>query len=326
MYIFEKQTKGSFLKTQTKMRYLFTVLFLAAFFFSHAGDTTYYYYDYHYIEIKKEEASIFRKVIKTTDLTYSVWDYYQQNRIRMTGSYLDSKMLVKNGEFVYYFPNGKVEKEGEYQNDALLGVWTHYFMNGNLKSKGEYNSEKKKIGQWEFGYINGQLKEKGSYSNDDTVGLWQYWFEEGGLESKGAYNSLEEKDGYWEFWHPNGEIESHGEYLNGKRTGKWEYFYNDGKTDSFGNYIDDKKKGEWKFYFEEGAISAIENYKADSLMNYQFWDKKGKKLKKKVKAISPPYFKGGKYKFSKYLSDHIIYPNEAYEKGIQGRVFITFVV
>jgi antitoxin component YwqK of YwqJK toxin-antitoxin module len=286
IYIFEEQTKGSFLKTQTKMRYLLTLLFLAAFFFSYAGDTTYYYYDYHYIKTEKSEASIFRKRVQNPDKTYSVWDYYQQNRIRMTGSFRDRKMLVKNGKFVYYFPNGNVEKEGEYDNGALLGVWCHNFMNGSLKSKGETNAENHKVGQWEFGYPNGQLKEKGSYSNDDTVGLWQYWYEEGGPESKGAYNSLEEKDGYWEFWHPNGEIESHGEYLNGKLTGKWEYFYNDGKTDSFGNYKDGKKEGEWKFYFEEGAISAIENYEADSLLNYQFWDKKGKKCESRVKKLS----------------------------------------
>jgi TonB family protein len=45
-----------------------------------------------------------------------------------------------------------------------------------------------------------------------------------------------------------------------------------------------------------------------------------------VKAFTPPQFRGGQYKLLKYLCDYIRYPAEAYEKGIQGRVFITFVV
>ena len=41
---------------------------------------------------------------------------------------------------------------------------------------------------------------------------------------------------------------------------------------------------------------------------------------------NPPSFPGGEKAFSKYLAENIIYPKEAKEKGIEGKVYLQFVI
>jgi len=41
---------------------------------------------------------------------------------------------------------------------------------------------------------------------------------------------------------------------------------------------------------------------------------------------TPPEFPGGEAALMKYVSDHVRYPQEALEAGIQGKVFMEFIV
>ena len=43
-------------------------------------------------------------------------------------------------------------------------------------------------------------------------------------------------------------------------------------------------------------------------------------------AETPPSFPGGEEALSKYLAENIIYPKEAKEKGIEGKVYVQFVI
>jgi len=45
-----------------------------------------------------------------------------------------------------------------------------------------------------------------------------------------------------------------------------------------------------------------------------------------VYVENPPSFPGGEKAFSKYLAENIIYPKDAKEKGIEGKVYLTFVI
>ena len=45
-----------------------------------------------------------------------------------------------------------------------------------------------------------------------------------------------------------------------------------------------------------------------------------------VTRTEQPVFKGPRGDFNKFLSDSLNYPAEAYTKGIQGRVFVEFVI
>jgi len=61
----------------------------------------------------------------------------------------------KDGAFVLYYLNGKLQSKGSFNNGKYDGDWLFYYSNGNLKAKGNfkngnYNSK------WEFYFENGQ--------------------------------------------------------------------------------------------------------------------------------------------------------------------------
>lgn len=44
--------------------------------------------------------------------------------LKAKGRYADAECRIPDGHFVFYFPNGKVESEGRYQQGRKDGVWT----------------------------------------------------------------------------------------------------------------------------------------------------------------------------------------------------------
>lgn len=47
----------------------------------------------------------------------------------------------KNGDYIYYYPNGKVKEKGKYLNDLYFGEVSCYYENGNLKMKGQFENK-----------------------------------------------------------------------------------------------------------------------------------------------------------------------------------------
>ncbi|MBK9600163.1 MAG: hypothetical protein IPO60_18030 [Flavobacteriales bacterium] len=43
--------------------------------------------------------------------------------LKADGRYMDAEYRVADGHFVFYYPNGKVESEGDYQKGRKNGVW-----------------------------------------------------------------------------------------------------------------------------------------------------------------------------------------------------------
>lgn len=60
--------------------------------------------------------------------TGEVKDYYQDGHLEMQGSY--DSLGLKQGIFTYYYPNGKVERRGAYENDQMRGLWNYYGEDG----------------------------------------------------------------------------------------------------------------------------------------------------------------------------------------------------
>lgn len=50
--------------------------------------------------------------------------YNMDGSLKAKGRYADAECRVPDGHFTFYFPNGKVESEGNYQNGRKDGVWT----------------------------------------------------------------------------------------------------------------------------------------------------------------------------------------------------------
>lgn len=55
-------------------------------------------------------------------------DYYKDGHLQMQGTYDENGL--KQGMFIYYHPNGKVERRGKFENNQMQGLWSYYNKEG----------------------------------------------------------------------------------------------------------------------------------------------------------------------------------------------------
>ena len=58
--------------------------------------------------------------------------------MRMKGAYLDSALTVEDGNFSFYYANGRIESEGHYQHGSKSGTWLRYAMDGAQMAERNY--------------------------------------------------------------------------------------------------------------------------------------------------------------------------------------------
>lgn len=103
-------------------------------------------------------------------------------------------------------------------------------------------------------------------------------------------------------------------YAEGYKTIEEEGSVKNGKRDSI-----------WTGNLNNGKISFTENYANGKFINGTSTDESGNTKNYAVKEALPT-FKGGENGFGRYLSQIIRYPPRARDRGIQGRVTLSFVV
>lgn len=59
-------------------------------------------------------------------------EFYCDGTLKSKGEYLLGTS-IRTGKWKNYFPNGRVESEGEYENDSKIGEWIFYHETGNFK-------------------------------------------------------------------------------------------------------------------------------------------------------------------------------------------------
>lgn len=89
-------------------------------------------------------------------------------------------MKTKEGEYLTYYENGKLESKG-------------YYKNGQLEYKGHYKNGKLE-GECLCYYDNGQLESKGNYEDDQLKGEKIEYDENGGLIGTITYTKEQIKD------------------------------------------------------------------------------------------------------------------------------------
>lgn len=69
-----------------------------------------------------------------------IYDY--SNQIKAKGRYvLVGKKYLEDGHFTFYFMNGQIESEGEYDRGVKVGYWKRFDQNGKRKSDRYYPAE-----------------------------------------------------------------------------------------------------------------------------------------------------------------------------------------
>jgi antitoxin component YwqK of YwqJK toxin-antitoxin module len=95
------------------------------------------------MQMSTELEAAFKLVLtKTGENMYEgeITDYMGQ--LKASGSYMKiGKSYLEDGQFVYFYPSGKVESKGEFVKGIKVGTWERYDNSGKRKADRYYPAE-----------------------------------------------------------------------------------------------------------------------------------------------------------------------------------------
>ena len=151
------------------------------------------YYDKYWQKVDNERSAEYHSVIRKIKDSLKVnlflaEDYYKNDTLQMTGSYLDWDRKLKHGKFVYYYPNGKKKAEEFYIKNRLEGESKEY-------------------------YESGQMKALRVFHNDTIINL-KKWREDNSVSEMAKFKNGKFNGNYFSFY-PNGKLVRLDTYDNG---------------------------------------------------------------------------------------------------------------
>ena len=157
---------------------------------------------------------------------------------------------IPSGPQKYFYPNGKLAREGLYKDNLPVGTETWYGVNGlKMKEKQYVNKMLYKTSHWNpqgikisslkynnellngksvWWYGNGNKKQERTYIDGKLDGKYIDYFVNGNIRSRGNMRSMM-MDGRWTFWYHNGQKELECEFDWGKLVGKSKIYHDNGK-------------------------------------------------------------------------------------------------
>ncbi len=214
--------------------------------------------------------------LESNSFKYSgYWEFYHNNgALKSKGSFNENES--KEGEWSFYYPNGNLKENSRLRNDSGFGKSTYWFDNGILNEDKNYEADLL-TGEMKEYYYSGQLKTISHFEKGKKQGLIQGYHKNGALEYESRMvDNIQ--DGKTIFYHPNGNLASsslfnkgiadgkiityhengmkevEGSKIQNMRTGIWESFYPSGKIHEHYTYVKDELEGEDIEYYENGAI------------------------------------------------------------------------
>ena len=256
------------------------------------------YLDEDFKRCDSVDASYFQLIEKIEGRQSPYWEmtYFQNGQLQSEKPCMGKECELKNGEFSEYHPNGKKKANGIYQKNRLHGLYVSWYDNGQIQSQGKYETSKK-------------------------TGIWEYWYESGTPFLIEKYDRVNDSNNYSldSYWNKSGQKT----VTNG--TGHVDSLYENPVIPySTGKVKDGKKTGEWKGFNPKGRPVYIESYVNDKVKGTS-WDKNGQEYTY-TEVESQPLPKRGMRTFLRFVQNNIYYPIDARKAGVEGRVFVQFVV
>ena len=88
---------------------------------------------------------------------------------------------IKEGDFITYYPNDKIQMIGKMNANKNVGEWKYYFKDGSLETSGFYEDDIPN-GKWTWFQPDGKVIEEGNYVNGNREGEWKSYDTLGVLE------------------------------------------------------------------------------------------------------------------------------------------------
>jgi antitoxin component YwqK of YwqJK toxin-antitoxin module len=175
---------------------------------------------------------------------------------------------VPEGEFRYYYPNGKVKMISMVSGQGRRAATISFFPSGMKMAIGTYINEKKDSTWQFFSEVGGNLVSEETYKAGLVNGVSKVYNPEGGLTEIQYYKDGV-KDGKWEQYYLDGKLKIRGTYRGGDKVGAFTSFYNSGQTMTAGQYNQGHQDGTWVHYNEKGAVSKKEVFDFGELIKVE---------------------------------------------------------
>jgi antitoxin component YwqK of YwqJK toxin-antitoxin module len=116
---------------------------------------------------------VFRNGLYYADST-STTPFTGRNRSQMMDQTIEYDVVngVREGDFIIYYPNNKIQMIGKLSNNKNVGEWKYYFINGELESVGQYVDDKPS-GSWKWYSPGEKLLEEGNFVDGKKDGVWK---------------------------------------------------------------------------------------------------------------------------------------------------------
>jgi TonB family protein len=329
------------------MKSVFIVfLSLAGILNVRAQETRTIYYSSKWEITSKEKATYFRLCeinsgMKNCFFNGKVNDYLMDGRIIMTGAYSD--VGLKTGEFVFYHPSGQVQAQGRFENGLRTKTWKYFFENGELERQVKFPVQER------YAAINSDFEPVSAYDSTgaalivDGTGDWHYEYEWYGIVDHYIIDGKVKngkKHGFWTCSLSNGQLLYREFYKNNIFK---EGIVIEGKTqEKLVQPVNNKFVLPYKFEVTESFV-----YQKDiTKKNYPFFsflpseaeadstqftrDTTYRNLPEDEKIFfaveQTAEYPGGMSAMLKFILKNLKYPQAARRMGVEGKVWVTFIV
>ncbi len=215
----------------------------------------------------------------------------------------------------------------EPDSGTVLYNVLEYYLNGNQKFIGKSSSVEpiRLEGTTASFYPNKTRKRIASYEKGRVSGLVYDYYPNGKLYRNIEFKPIFTKPGFESDETIHDVYDSTGiqTVINGN--GHYVVIDLENRFREEGDVKDGKRNGSWKGTANHGKVSFTEEYASGKFINGVSTDANGQTKNYAVKEVLPE-FKGGANAFGRFLSNNINYPLEAKQRGIQGRVLLSFVI
>ncbi len=229
------------------------------------------------------------------DPTIAYYDAFWNKCSKKRAKYKRETEVIENRWVIrdYALPENQILSIRSFGDASFVqkhGTWEIYFKNGNMAYKGDYRFDQKQ-GPWKYFWENGNLSSEGNYLNDKPIGVWKDFYQTGELKSE--YEEKEEQKFFFQCFNTSGEA------MLVKGTGVVEYSESDRDIT-----LDIR----------------------DSILYANLFIRKAKKDTVFLYTHKSAEYIGGLEKFYEMVRKKIKYPQSARRMGIQGRVFVEFLI
>ncbi len=198
-----------------------------------------------------------------------------------TASGLYNQKGQRQGEWQFFYADGKIKSQGSYKNGKRQGKWNFYFPNNKTEQIGKYQNGKPH-GNWKWYYQSGQVRRIGKFKNGKEAGTFVEFAQNGDTISYGNYMrglkegefkrkvndityienfSYGELNGMSKQFYQNKKLAFKGEYQNNLPEGEHIYYYPNGKVKLKAYYFSGVKTKKWYSFSEDGILTCVTEYR-----------------------------------------------------------------